>query len=206
MSTLEDFKAKLADLSVTRIDGDPTMHTYDRLFEELRPIATKLKTNLVLKGDTYGFLAIICTDDEYGYYINDESYMYQPPAKPDDYYDLTIPDNIGETQRKVREAQHCTKQVEYLKFTAMKNCLCDAIAKAIPEEYLEEIKDPVVGYDMLQPYDMLQHVRQNISLTTLDVDEMKATVYVEWDAGAETLRAFINRMEKGARGCKRWNI
>ena len=179
MSTLEDFEAKLADLSVTRIDSDPTMHTYDRLFEELLPIAMKIKANLVPKGETYGFLAIICTDDEYGYYINDESYMYQPPTKPDDY-DLTIPDNIGETQRKVREAQHRTKQVEYLKFTAMKNCLRDIIAKAIPEEYLEEIKDPVVGYDMLQPYDTLQHVRHNISLTTLDIDEMKATVYVEW--------------------------
>lgn len=205
MSTQEVFEAKLADLSVTRIDGDPTMHTYDKMIEELRPIATKIKTDMFPNGENYGFLALICTDEEYGHYIEKDNYMFKMPEKPTEY-DLTIPDQISETQRKMREAIHNKKKIEYIKFTAVTARLREIIADAVPEEYLEEIRDPVVAYDMKQPYDMLQHIRKNIKLTTADVDEMKATVYITWDAGVETLRSFLNRMEKGARGCKRWNI
>ena len=205
MATLEDFEAKLADYSVTRIDGDPTMHTFDRMIEELRPIVTKIKTDLFPKGEDYGFLAIICTDEEYGHYIDNDEYMFVMPIKPDEY-DFTIPDGIGETQRKMREALHNKKKLEFIKFTAVSNCIRKIIAAAVPEEYLEELKDPLLGYDKKQPYDMLQHLRKNIALTTADVDEMKNTVFIKWDPGHESLRAFINRMEKGARGCKRWNI
>lgn len=205
MATLEDFEAKLADYNVTRIEGDPTMHSYDKMIEELRPIVTKIKTDLFPKGEDYGFLAIICTDEEYGHYIDDDAYMFSMPIKPDEY-DFTIPDEIGETQRKLREALHNKKKLEFIKFTAVSNCVRKIIANAVPEEYLEELKDPLLGYDKKQPYDMLQHLRKNIALTTADVDEMKNTVFIKWDPSHESLRAFINRVEKGARGCKRWNI
>jgi protein involved in ribonucleotide reduction len=59
---------------------------------------------------------------------------------------------------------------------------------------------------MVLPFDLLQHIRKNIQLTTNDVVEMKATVFLVWDSSAETLRSFVNRMEKGAKGCARWSI
>ena len=205
MSTQEDFEAKLADATITRIDGDPTMHSYDRMFEELRPWATKLKTDLFPQGDTYGFLAIICTDDEYGYFIKKDDYIFTMPEKPFDY-DVNIPDGFGETQRKLREAIHRKKIIEYEKYLAVTAKLRKVIEEAVPEEYLEDIKDDVVGFDMLLPYDMLQHVRSKIALTTSDIDEMKSTVFITWDATESTLRKFINRMESGFKGCTRWKI
>jgi hypothetical protein len=50
MYTQEDFEAKLANLTVTKME-EPTMHSYDKLLEELRPIATKIKTNLFPNGE-----------------------------------------------------------------------------------------------------------------------------------------------------------
>ena len=38
-----------------RIGSDPTMHTFNKMIEELRPIVTKIKTDLFPKGEDYGF-------------------------------------------------------------------------------------------------------------------------------------------------------
>jgi hypothetical protein len=68
MSTIEDFEAKFDGfdgLAVTKIVGDFSIKKYDQLIQELRPIATKVKTNLFPNGENYGFLAIISTDAEY---------------------------------------------------------------------------------------------------------------------------------------------
>ena len=123
MSTQEDFEAKLEGLSVTKIVGDLTSPCkYDQLIQELQPITTKLKmkTNLFPNGENYGFLAIISTDEEYRDYIEEPTYTFTLPSKPSDY-DYSIPDGIGETQRKVKEAQHRQRIVEYAKYTAVNN-------------------------------------------------------------------------------------
>jgi hypothetical protein len=96
--------------------------------------------------------------------------------------------------------------VEYTKYLAVTTRLREIIVDAIPQEYIEELRDTIVDYDMVLPFDLLQHVRKNIQLTTNDVVEMKATVFFTWDSSAETLCSFVNRMEKGAEGCARWSI
>lgn len=205
MSTIEDFEAKFDGLAVTKIVGDFSIQKYDQLIQELRPIATKVKTNLFPNGENYGFLAIISTDAEYRDYIEDPTYTFALPEKPSDY-DYNIPDGIGETQRKLKEAQHKQRIIEYNKYVAATTCIRQIIVDAVPRQYIEALKDKVIGYDKVLPYDMLEHIAKSISLTTSDVDDMKATVFFPWDPTAETLRSFINRMEEGVKGCQRWKL
>ena len=161
-----------------------------------------MKTNLFPNGENYGFLAIISTDEEYRDYIEEPTHTFTLPTKPSDY-DYNIPDGIGETQRKVKEAQHRQRIVEYAKYTAVTTRIREIIVDAVPKEYIEELKDKVIAYDKVLPFDMLDHIAKNISLTTGDVDDMKATVFFPWDPTAETLRSYINRIEDGVKGCKR---
>ena len=195
----------MADLSITKIDGEPTMQLFDRMMEELRPIAAKIKTEILPQGDIYGCLGLICTDEEYGAYIGDANYEFTAPEKPTEY-DLSIPDNIGETERKMREALHSKRKVEYAKYIAANIGIRNIIEAAIDAEFIEELRDPIIGYDRLMPYDMLQHIRRNIALTTDEVKGMKATVFIEWEPATQTLRALINKMEQGTKGCMRWKI
>jgi hypothetical protein len=204
MSTQEDFEAILASKTVSKINGDPTMKSYETLLEELKSIATRLKTNLFPMGQKYGFLALICDDHEYGDHVEDDGYIYKEPTPPEDY-DTTIDATMTETQRKTREEQHKRYIVDYNKYLAVSNVLRENIVEAVNDEFIEALQDAVVGYDMISPFELLEHIKKGIPLTTIERNEMKALMTVPWDT-AQTLRSYANTLDRNWKTNKRWKI
>jgi hypothetical protein len=204
MSTQEEFEAKLDSMTVSTIVGEPTMKSYENLINELKPIAIKLKTSLFPKGQKYGFLATITTEDDYASIIDDTTYRWTEPEEPEDY-DSTITDEMTDTQRKQREEQHKRYKVEYNKYIAATNVLRARIVDAIEEEYIEKIRDPVVDYDEHSPYLLLEQIKSVISLTTHERNEIKNLVKIPWD-GTSTLRKFSIDLDANRKTAKRWKI
>ena len=197
MSTQEEY-AKVLDMlkSVPRMDGDITMKSYEELLTNLRPIATKLKSNIFPEGQKYGHLSLLTTDGEYASYIGDPLYRYKEPVPPSEYeIQNPITEAMTESQRKAIETKTRRYEQEYNKFLAITEKLRDAIVEAVDEEHIEALKDPVVDYDMVAPYDLLGQIKSSILLTTVERKELKALVFTEWDASSTGIRAYANAID-----------
>lgn len=206
MTTLEEFEAKLEGMPVTTIVGKPTMKSFERLVAELKPIARKLKTNLFQKGLKYGFLCVLCSDEDYGTIISDHSFRFHEPEEPEDY-DPAITDSMSDAQRREREEQHkkYAIAIEHTKYLAVTNVLRNKLIAAIEDEYLEKLKDSEVDYDEVHPYDMLEHVKSKVALTTREKREILDLMNIKWDQTI-TLQKFVNTLNDNRKICKRWNI
>lgn len=204
MATQEEFEAKLENITVTPMNGEPTMKSYETLVNELKPIAIKLKTTLFAKGHKYGFLATICTEEDYASIIEDPNYKWMEPEEPEDY-DSTITDDMTDVQRKQREEQHKRYKIEFNKYVAATNVLRARIIEAVEEEYIEKLKDPVVDYDEHSPYLLLEQIKAAVSLTTYERNQIKDLVRIPWDSTI-TLRKYANTLDTNRKTAKRWKI
>ena len=207
MSTQEEY-AKVLDMlkTVPRVEGDITMKTYEDLLSNLRPIATKLKTNIFPEGKKYGHLSLLTTDSEYASYIGDPLYRYKEPDQPSDF-ELANPItmDMSEPQRKANETKTPRYEQEYNKYLATTEKLRDAIVEAIDEEHIEALKDSVVNYDLVAPYDLLGQIKSSILLTTVERKELKEMVFTEWDVATTSIRAYANVIDAAWKTNTRWN-
>eukprot|EP00956_Cyclotella_meneghiniana_P020521 scaffold36341_cov43-Cyclotella_meneghiniana.AAC.7 len=207
MSTQEEY-AKVLDMlkSVPRMDGDITMKSYEELLTNLRPIATKLKSNIFPEGQKYGHISLLTTDGEYASYIGDPLYRYKEPVPPSEYeIQNPITEAMTEPQRKAMETKTRRYEQEYNKFLATTEKLRDAIVEAVDEEHIEALKDPVVDYDMVAPYDLLGQIKSSILLTTVERKELKALVFTELDVSSTSIRAYANAIDAAWKTNERWN-
>jgi hypothetical protein len=203
MTTQEDYEERLTNIEVTRI-GEPTMKSFEALRKELQAIARKLKTTIYPSGMTYGFMVLICEEEEYAKYIGDETFNFQDPVLPEEY-SAAISESMTEVQRRAKEEELRRYQTEYNKYMATIGALRAAIASAVDAEYIEKLKHPIVEYDMCTPYDMLKHIKDQIPLTTEERATLKAGIYLKWD-GTTSLRSFINDMENGMKDASFWGV
>ena len=99
---------------------------------------------------------------------------------------------MSESQRKANETKTRRYEQEYNKFLATTKKLRDAIVEAIDKEHIEELKDTVVNYDMVAPYNLLRQIKYYIQLTTVERKELKKMVFIEWDVATTSIRAYAN--------------
>jgi hypothetical protein len=191
IATQEEFEAKLENITVTPI------------VKELKPIAIKLKTTLFAKGHKYGFLATICTKEDYASIMEDPNYKWMEPKEPEDY-DSTITDDMTAVQRKQREEQHKHYKIEFNKYVTATNVLRERIIDAVEEEYIEKLKNPVVDYDEHSPYLLLEQIKAAVSLTTYERNQIKDLVRI-WDPTI-MLRKYANTLDTNRKTAKRWKI
>ena len=204
MSTQEEYEAKLESKTVSAIVGQPTMRSYEKLINELKPIAIYLKTTILPMGRKYGFLATICTDEEYGQIINKSAYVWQEPQEPEDY-DSTITIDMPDVLRKKKEEENRRYINEYNKYQAVTNVLRERIVEAVDEEYIEALKDNLVDYNDVLPFDLLAQIKKTISLTTYERNEVKKLMALEWDT-TTTVRKYSNTLDANRKTCVRWGI
>eukprot|EP00956_Cyclotella_meneghiniana_P037653 scaffold142364_cov93-Cyclotella_meneghiniana.AAC.2 len=112
---------------------------------------------------------------------------------------------MTEPQRKAIETKTRRYEQEYNKFLATTEKLRDAIVEAVDEEHIEALKDPVVDYDMVAPYDLLGQIKSSILLTTVERKELKALVFTEWDVSSTSIRAYANAIDAAWKTNERWN-
>jgi hypothetical protein len=159
MTTQEDYEEKLAKIEVQRI-GEPTMKSFEALRKDLQTIARKLKTTLFPEGAKFGFMVLICEEEEYGNYTESD-YVYTDPVPPEEYA-VAINDSMTELQRRAKEEDLRCYSIKYNKYLATLGALRAAIVEDVDSEYIEELKHPVVEYDLCQPYKMLNHIKKHI--------------------------------------------
>ena len=112
---------------------------------------------------------------------------------------------MTEPQRKAIETKTRRYEQDYNKFMATTEKLRDAIVEAVDKEHIEALKDPVVDYDMVAPYDLLGQIKASILLTTVERKELKALVFTEWDVSSTSIRAYANAIDSAWKTNERWN-
>jgi hypothetical protein len=200
---LEDYEETLAKLTIERI-GEPTMASFEALCKHLQPIARRLKTTLYQEGSVFGFMVLICEEEEYASYIENPDFCYSDPSVPEEY-SAAISDTMTDTQRRAKEEELRRYQIEYNKFLATQSALRNAIVDAIDAEYIEKLRHPVVEYEKVQPYDMLRHIKSQIPLTTEERTNMKNKIFAKWD-NTTTLRSYVNQMDLAIKEAAYWNV
>lgn len=200
----EEYAEILEKITVDPI-GEPTMKTFDSLRKDLVRLARKLPTSLFKGGKEFGHLVLICEEGEYADYIGeDEDFEYQDPPTPDEF-EVVIPRGSSDEQVRAKEREVHRHNEDYNKFLATRKALANAIAGAVDEEYVEELRHELMEYDRCQPFEMLQHIKRQIPITTSERATMKQAVFAKWD-GVKSLRKFINEMKAAMKAAKSWDV
>lgn len=131
------------------------MASFEALRKQLQPIAGCLKTTLFPEGSVFGFMVLICEEEEYALYIYDPDSHYSNPSVPEEY-SAAISDTMTDTQRWAKEEELRRYQIKYNKYLATQSALRNAIVKSVDAEYIEKLRHPVVEYEKVQLYDMLR--------------------------------------------------
>ena len=202
---MEAYEEILEAMVVNKIDGCPTMKSYESLIDDLTPIAKRLKNKIMPAGKEYGFMALICEEEEYADYTGDENYRYYDPVAPEDHAAAQFDPSLSDATRKANEDALKRYEGDYNKYQASTNVLRQKIVGAIEEEYIEDLKKPVIGYDHVSPYDLLRQIRQEVVLNTTERNEMKALVFSPYEP-TTTVRSFTNTIDASIHRCNRWNI
>ena len=202
MTTQEDYEEVLEKITVEPI-GIPSMASYEALRKSLQAIARKLKTSLFPRGADFGHMALICEEEEYATYIGGD-FQYEDPQSPEDFA-VSLPSPQNEDQRKTNEKKLDRYTIDYNKYLATQNVLRAAIVGAVDEEYILKLKNPLLEYDLEQPFTMLQEVKKHVPLTTEQRNSMKAAIFCAWD-GTVSLRKYINTVEQAMKEASYWQI
>ena len=89
MTALDSVKTKIDSVEFTRIVGPITVEAIDNLKLECAEASSKVKTSLWARGNEFGHLALIASQDEYRGLIADPLWVYAMPVTPGPF-DTTI--------------------------------------------------------------------------------------------------------------------
>ena len=123
-------------VDLTPIVGEPDFISLNRLKNELKRNAQNVPC--ILGGGNHGFLGLILTPAEYNTIAPGTPFNNQPHPGP-----LTIPAGTTNVQARVIENTYNANLKLYDQCVAMEKALKQQITKAIHEDWLKPLRDPV---------------------------------------------------------------
>ena len=100
-------------------------------------MATLITARSIPGGLELGLLSTVISEEEYQLEIEDENYEYNEPTDPGSYPELDG-DEDDVTVKKL-EAEHKTKQDDFLKFTAFKQHVQKQFIQCIDATWIEPL-------------------------------------------------------------------
>jgi len=163
-----------ASKTITKMVGQPTNESVDRLEKELAAHAASEHTSASI----YGYLG--CIEDDAGYQTRTNS-VYIRPTYPGAYC-ATIRDTHSDVEVKRRELGHKRLLSEYNTYLEVEQSLRRLITTAVDEEYILELKDEYLGYTEHTAKFMIKHLRDTWCQTTFhERRALKKVLEEEWD-------------------------
>ena len=124
----------------------------------------------MLGGGNHGHLGLVLKDARY---LAIAGVVFNRPNYPG-VYDVNIAGNAANAVRARAEAEHRALIQQYEVFKGVEKRLKNLIVEAVDEDYLEGIKDDIVGYINVTPLEMIQHLQTTTAtLTVVDMSKIK---------------------------------
>ncbi|KAL7453787.1 hypothetical protein ACHAWC_005423 [Mediolabrus comicus] len=158
MTVRDETEKALTERSITKISGEPQAEDVTLLVRELAERAAEVATTLG-GGEPWAFRT---------------GKVFTTPTYPG-VYDINIAANAANAARARAEAEHRALIQQYEVFKGVEKGLKNLIVEAVEEDYLEGLKDDIVGYINVTPLQMIQHLQTTTAtLTVVDVSKIKA--------------------------------
>ena len=125
-------------VDLTPIAGEPDFESLNRLKNELKRNAQNVPCPL--GGGNHGFLGMVLTAAEYAVVVPAHQFVAQ--AHPGN---LTIPAGTTAIQARVQESNYNNRMKLYEQCVAMEKALKQQIVKAIHEDWLEPLRNPITN-------------------------------------------------------------
>ena len=196
--TEQDTRKLVAECAVTKIHGQPTTNDIDLLDDELTAIASSFPSEL--GGGLHGHAGLVKNAADYALFA--PGTPFNVPANPGHYPQGPIP----AVQRAQREAEHKALIVQFQTCIGVSKGLKDLILQVVEEDFLLELRDPVIAYLNVTPLQMLTHLRDRWgSMDFVDITALLAECDSPWNA-AEVPTKYFNRVDKARRQLARANV
>ena len=148
-----EIQKRVAEHSVLKIVGQPTMQAIDLLEEELIAIAASIATPL--GGGDNGHVGMLMENADYMAEFTVAAPGFVVPANPGVYPTGPFPAGT----RAEREAQHEKEAEVYQTYLGVGDGLKDLVRVAVDEDYVIELKAERVGYLRVTAKQMIAHLR-----------------------------------------------
>ncbi len=195
-----EIQKKVAEQTVTKIVGQPTIQSINLLEEELIAIAASIATPL--GGGNSGHAGIMMDNVKYMTEFAVPAPGFVPPVNPGVYPIGPFPAGT----RAEREAEHDNLVEVYQTFLGVEEGVKDLIRDAVDEDYLIELKQERVGYLRVTAKDMITHLRSRWgSADFVDKCALINELNTPWSA-AEVPTIYFNRIEKAIKQLSRVGV
>ena len=199
MGILQDVFNALQAFEITKIDGQPTDDDINKLTTQLTAALVTISTTN--GGGKLGHIGIVVPESRY--VTLSKGTKLDRPINPGAYPATTDDD------KKIREqqvAEHKAEVIEFETYMACESWARQAIVKAIDEEWVSEKHDEDIGYQAVQPLELLDLLRDaGGDLDDLEITDLNTKMLEPWD-GVEAPVTMFARADKYERQLERHSI
>ena len=199
MGILQDVFNALQAFEITKIDGQPTDDDINKLTTQLTAALVTIST--ANGGGKLGHIGIVVPDSRY--VVLSKGTNLIRPIHPG-AYPATASDDKKIREREV--AEHKAEVIEFDTYMACEAWARQAIVKAIDEEWISEKHDEDIGYQAVEPLELLELLRDaGGDLDDLEITDLNTKMLEPWDGVEAPVTMFV-RADKHERQLERHNI
>ena len=148
----------------------------------------------------HGHTGLVKSAADYALFV--PGFPFVAPANPGHYPEGPIP----AAQRAQREAEHKALIAQFQTCVGVAKGLKDLILQAVEEDFLLELRDNLVAYLNVTPFQMLTHLRDRWgTMDFVDINALLAECDMPWNA-AEVPTKYFNQVDKARRQLVRANV
>jgi hypothetical protein len=183
---------------MTKITGIITPKSINALENELGGAFTILKSTNFAKGEQYGYLACIISEEKYRIIIVDPTWVYVAPVNPGAYAATALAAGVRVAHQKQITAQHKETQTVHTKYLSTKEEGKELLLYGIGDDALVLLKKQYINFCNATIHSMILHLckKMAIKMTTSQKFECKAEGYrKQWDP-MTSITAYFTGLKK----------
>lgn len=199
MGVYQDVFDQLKNFEISSIDGQPTDEDINKLTTQLTAALVTIETEN--GGGKLGHIGIVVP--EHRYITLSGGVKFTEPIRPAPY-----PASVS-NDAAIREKQVAEHKAEIVEFDTYKACTAWArqtIVNAVDDEWISELKDEDLGYQLAEPLDLLEHLRDaGGDLDDMEITDLNTNMLAPWD-GVEAPVTMFARGDQYERQLDRFGI
>ena len=150
--------------NLTKINGQPTNTSVDKLEAEIAAVLSRVATNGW--GGKHGHLALVLNENDYHVATGDNTLNVDPLPKPGLTPETLLNADTAIVKAK-KHAQHDNKVRDYLTMEAVQDLTVQHIVTTLVDKmYVEELEEEYVKYKNRTIKDIITHLRDEWWVTT----------------------------------------
>jgi hypothetical protein len=189
MGVYQDVFDALKGFEINKIDGQPIDEDINKLTTQLTAALVTIETEN--GGGKLGHIGIVIP--EHRYLTLSGGTKFNKPIRPGAYPASASDD------AKTREKQVAEHKAEINEFETYKACMAWArqtIVITVDKEWISELKDEDLGYQLADPLDLLEHLRDaGGDLDDMEITDLNTQMLAPWD-GVESPVTMFARADK----------